>query len=283
MATGGLAEHRLPTLPYARSPTMRSSDAQQPTAQPPGVRQPQANNVEQMEQTYSVGALVEAKYGAQSFGSFAARWYPGSIVAIHSDGSADVLYDDTDFETHVPPKYLRLQAVPTTALKKVRRREALCGTFGCTLPDLHRGLHNTATTASGRQSRQCQLSPAPDTEDVSKRVHKLAPGRKRVPIGPRHQVELPASSDESNGRADERVPMATVGQIAAAFRAEKIAACEWWLTSDEGQFMKKQKLANSSVATLPDKSKCKDKELHFAAMELRAIRARPAEALVDLA
>ena len=56
---------------------------------------------------YTAGQQVDAKYRAQSVGSFAANWYPGVVRTVHEDGTCDIDYADGDKEDKVPLKFIR--------------------------------------------------------------------------------------------------------------------------------------------------------------------------------
>ena len=58
---------------------------------------------------WQVGQPVEAKFGAQTYGGYlATKWYSGKIASPPNDsGACSVRFDDGDFESNVPAKFLR--------------------------------------------------------------------------------------------------------------------------------------------------------------------------------
>ena len=58
----------------------------------------------------AVGSLVEARFGVSKCGHAACPgWWLGIVHALHQDGTCDVLFDDGDFESHLPPYCVRLR------------------------------------------------------------------------------------------------------------------------------------------------------------------------------
>lgn len=54
-----------------------------------------------------LGQRCEARFQAGLFGRAASSWYPGTVDAIHPDGTCAVWYDDGDFEEHVLLPHVR--------------------------------------------------------------------------------------------------------------------------------------------------------------------------------
>ncbi len=53
-----------------------------------------------------IGTRVTAQWGGSSGDG---QWFPGTVRAIHADGSYSIAYDDGDFEEQVPPRLVRAQ------------------------------------------------------------------------------------------------------------------------------------------------------------------------------
>jgi len=91
----------------------RKTPVQQPeseSAAPPSAREP-AKRV-----AWRVGDRCEAKYRAQSEGSAVTRWFPGKIEAVSEEKGLDVVFDDGDFEAHVPLRYVRMPRTKSKVL-----------------------------------------------------------------------------------------------------------------------------------------------------------------------
>ena len=63
-------------------------------------------------QELHVGQEVRARFQATKFGPATTSWFPGTVDALHSDGTVDIAFDDGDREARVLPIYVR----PTTSL-----------------------------------------------------------------------------------------------------------------------------------------------------------------------
>ena len=110
-----------------------------------------------------------------------------------------------------------------------------CGFMGCCLPDRHTGLCQPRALSRriGRNSNKAR-------RNILIRIpcRKLKPPgpKKRVPVGPQHQADVPGFSPQhldvlpfcaaANDR-DQRVAMTTFSEVEAVFRAEKEAALAW--------------------------------------------------------
>ena len=137
-------------------------------------------------------------------------------------------YDDGDQETHALSRYVKLFGSPPAARNKQDpvistptvgtipsleddfswerdndkakqfASRHLCGSFGCTLPDKHAGLHNVSCNIGSRARRPtCRL--AEDDWATARAAARAG----RVPIGKDHQVaELPCLGSPVHERED---------------------------------------------------------------------------------
>jgi len=109
----------------------------------------------------------------------------------------------------------------------------LCGNFGCTLPNLHRGLCRPVIGKRGSRNAPARSAGRMPTSYVQRVVPKpKKPERKLVPVGTDHQVHgLPqwctGVCDAAYNRGDELLAMETKRAIQAAFTAEREAAAAW--------------------------------------------------------
>ena len=79
MATRGSAAVGAPTPPVAQGAS-------------------KADAAKTASSAWRVGDHVQGKYLAQTVGAFAAKWYNGTVTAVHGSGACDITYEDGDYE-----------------------------------------------------------------------------------------------------------------------------------------------------------------------------------------
>eukprot|EP00924_Labyrinthula_sp_SR-Ha-C_P013445 maker-scaffold_5-snap-gene-2.43-mRNA-1 protein AED:0.43 eAED:0.43 QI:0/0/0/0.6/0.75/0.6/5/0/1706 len=74
--------------------------------------------------SFEEGDKVEARFGQK------AKFYPGKIIRVHSDGSCDILYDDGDREKCVFPKFIRKMQRNNSSRTKFHKGQKIEAKFG---------------------------------------------------------------------------------------------------------------------------------------------------------
>ena len=73
--------------------------------------------------SFSVGARVKARFRATTIGAAGTKWFEGTVMACHADGTCDITYVDGDVEHRVQPRFIK-PTVPAPEFGQARASPA---------------------------------------------------------------------------------------------------------------------------------------------------------------
>ena len=110
-----------------------------------------------------------------------AKWYTGRVSLVHPDGRCDLQYDDGDLEDRAHPSRIRKIGPERPSAGSGQPKQPpdgqlveftgswlqvhLCGTYGCTLPNNHGGLHRFDALGVRERKRPVAFVAEPSVRD----------------------------------------------------------------------------------------------------------------------
>ena len=73
-----------------------------------------------------VGLRISARYQTNKVG-FDTAWYTGSVLAVNSDGSCDIAYDDGEMERGILPEHVKARAPASLCTHRILG----CAPYAC--------------------------------------------------------------------------------------------------------------------------------------------------------